>query len=202
MTHTYSTDSTERKTIPFFIAAAAILVTFLTSELFAYFGFVPPWWLSLPIDTMAFYAIFYLIFDRVVWKWQWVHSLKITRIPNLSGEWHGHVNPVREGASDDFLMNVEIRLVIKQTWTEFLITGYTNQSRSRSISASFVTSDEQTLSYEYINEPVAGATNTMHAHRGVAHLIPNNNYTVLDGEYYSGRDRQGLGTINVKKISD
>lgn len=201
MAHAYSTDSTERKTIPFFIAVVAILAALLTSNLFEHYRFVPPWWLSLPVDTMAFYAIFYWLFDRIVWKWQWVHFLQITRIPNVSGEWHGHVHPSREGASGNFVEDVEIRLVIKQTWTEILLTGHTNQSRSRSISASFVISDEQTLSYEYINEPVARAAGTMHAHRGIAHLLPNTNYTVLDGEYYSGRDRQSLGTIKVKKTS-
>ncbi len=200
MMHKYSTDSSEQKTIPFFIAVVAIAASFLISKIFDYFGFVPPWWLSLPVDTMGLYGAFYWLFDHVIWKWKWIHVLRISHIPNLSGKWHGSVRSVK---TDNKPVNapseVSIEITIKQTWTEILIIANTAQSKSHSISGNLVVTDDKILSYEYINEPVAGSTETMHAHRGTAYLIPDIALTNLTGEYYSGRDRQSIGQIVVKK---
>lgn len=200
MIHKYSSDSQERKIIPFFIAALAISAAFLISSIFKSLSFVPPWWLSLPVDTMGFYGIFYWLFDKVIWKMKWVHVLLITRIPNLSGKWEGTVYPARTSISPTNLPSeVKMEITIKQTWTELLITGKTAQSSSHSVSGYFVVADEKVLSYEYVNDPVPGAAETMHAHRGTAHVALDSTCTRLSGEYYSGRDRQGLGRIVLER---
>jgi hypothetical protein len=197
MIHSYSTDSVERRYIPFFLAVAAIASAFLVSRALAIYQIELPWW-GLPIDTMTFYGLFYLFFDRVIWKWRWIHQLGITKIPDLSGEWRGNVHPVRtNGVSAGLVTSAEIAITIQQTWTDLLITGHTGLSSSRNLSGNFIVSDECTLSYEYLNEPNASAPATMHAHRGMARLEVKESETVLEGEYYSGRDRQNIGAIRL-----
>lgn len=50
---------------------------------------------------------------------------------------------------------------------------------------------------EYINESDAHATEAMHMHRGTARLRLTDSGTVLEGEYYTGRDRKSHGTLRV-----
>jgi SMODS-associating 2TM, beta-strand rich effector domain len=115
MAHPYSTDAPERQYIPFFVAAAAIGAAFLASHVFDTYQIRLPWWVSPPIDTMAFYGLFYWLFDRFVWKWGWIHRLQITRIPDLSGVWQGQVNPTETGVSTGFDTKTAIIISIQQT---------------------------------------------------------------------------------------
>jgi SMODS-associating 2TM, beta-strand rich effector domain len=202
MAHTYSTDSAERRLIPFFIAAAAIGSAFLVSHLFYKYQIAFPWWASPPIDTMAFYGFYYWLFDRYIWKLPVTRWLRITRIPDLSGVWHGHVHPTEtNGVSAGLGTVTEVAISIQQTWTELLILGRTKLSRSHSLSGSVIVRDECSVSYEYVNEPLAPASSTMHAHRGMARLTINDVDGILEGDYYSGRDRQNIGTIRLTRTN-
>lgn len=194
--HAYSTDSTERRIIPFFLALAAVGTAIGVAALLKILGIEIPGWLS-PLDTMTFYGLFYWLFDRVIWKWSWVHGVAITRVPNLAGVWHGHVTTTRMVGAAATGVPTPITFTIRHTWTELAISTRTDQSSSKSLSAHMVVSGDCSLSYEYANEPFAGAPDTMHAHRGAAHLALQGN--VLRGEYYSGRDRQNIGTIEVAR---
>jgi hypothetical protein len=200
MGHTYSTDSTERRIIPFFIAAAAIGSAFLTSHFLSTHQIVVPWWASPPIDTMAFYGLYYWLFDWYLWTLPITRWLRITRIPNLSGIWHGRVHPAEtNGVSAGLAAGIEITITIQQTWTELLILGRTNLSRSHSLSGTMIVKGECSMSYEYLNEPLPQASSTMHSHRGMAHLVINEAGGLLEGDYYSGRDRQNVGTIRLAR---
>jgi hypothetical protein len=57
------------------------------------------------------------------------------------------------------------------------------------------------LSYEYINEPRVSATASMHMHRGTGRFVLSGGGNVLEGEYYSGRDRQTFGTVRLEKVA-
>jgi len=199
MAHTYSTDSTERRYAPFFIAAAAIGAALLVYRLLEKYHVNLPGWAS-PLDTMAFSGLFYTLFDRYVWKWLARHRIRITKIPDLSGTWKGYVRPAgTSGASAGLAIKTEITINFQQTWTDMLVVGRTQLSKSHSLSASVITNDECSISYEYLNEPFADALYTMHAHRGTAMLSIDKTQTKLDGEYYSGRDRQNIGTIHLTR---
>jgi len=200
MAHPYSTTSPERRYIPFFIAGAAIGVAFLVSHVMDAYHIKLPWWASLPIDTMALYGLFYGLFDKYIWKWSVLRRLFIVRVPNLSATWHGEVRPAdTPGVSSGLRITTEITITIRQSWTTITIGGRTRLSNSHSLSASLLTGDECSLSYEYVNEPSAAASATMHSHHGVARLSLGKEGTILEGEYYSGRDRQNLGTIRVSR---
>jgi hypothetical protein len=200
MAHTYSTDSTERRYIPFFIAVAAIGATFIVFHFIDRYQITVPWWATPPIDTMAFYGLFYELFDRWIWKWSVLHKLHIVTAPDLSGNWAGRVEPIEtDGVSAGLTVKADLKITIKQTWTTMLIIGDAKLSKSHSLSASLITSGECTLNYEYLNEPRPSAPSTMHAHRGVARVIVNEKDGKLDGEYFSGRDRQNIGTIHLRR---
>ncbi len=55
------------------------------------------------------------------------------------------------------------------------------------------------LDYEYVNEPNAHAVEGMHMHRGTARLVLSEDGRVLEGEYYTGRDRKSHGTLRLEK---
>jgi SMODS-associating 2TM, beta-strand rich effector domain len=198
--HSFSTNSTERKQIPFFIAVLAIGAGVLTSSLFSSLGMPIPWWAP-PLDTMTFYGCFYWLFDRFVWKWKIVQALRVSRMPLLAGKWRGRIDPANtDRVSGALASPIDIDITIHQTWLGLLVVGETINSQSRSILGNLLVGDETTVTYEYINEPRVSAPNTMHGHRGTAKLALKNNGTVLEGEYYSGRDRQSFGAIRLKKV--
>lgn len=194
--HSYSTDSTERRYVPFFIAVLAVIAELFVFHLLETLHFRLRWWASPPIDTMALYGLLYWIFDQYIWRWKLIRWLGISRIPDLSGTWHGHAQPTAtRGVSEGLGSRADITVLIKQTWTSMLVVGQTNLSKSHSLSGNLITADELSISYEYVSKPSAEAPRTMHAHRGMARLFLNGRCTRLEGEYYSGRDRQNIGTI-------
>jgi SMODS-associating 2TM, beta-strand rich effector domain len=55
------------------------------------------------------------------------------------------------------------------------------------------------VTYEYANEPAADAVGSLHAHRGTARLVLTPNGKVLEGDYYTGRDRKSHGVLRLEK---
>ncbi len=200
MAHSYSTDSAERRYMPLFIAIAAIGATFAVFHFLDRHHVTVPWWATPPIDTMAFYGLFYELFDKWGWKCWPLHKLHIIRVPNLSGTWTGRVEPIEtSGVSAGLGVKTNLKIEIKQTWTTMLVLGDASLSKSQSVSGNLLTRDGYTLSYEYLNEPKPSAPSTMHAHRGVARMMVDEKNSRLEGEYYSGRDRQNIGTIHLRR---
>jgi len=196
--HSYSTDTRERRVIAFFIAAAAIGASIGIGYLLTRAEIAIPGWVS-PLDALTFYGMIYWLFDVVIWKWSFIGRIRISRLPDLSGVWQGYVTTTRSGSSAPVNTSTAITMTIRQTWTRLSIRTQTAQSSSRSLSANMIVSEECTLSYEYHNEPGAGAPEPLHAHRGLATLSLKGDK--LHGEYFSGRDRQNIGTIEVMRRS-
>jgi hypothetical protein len=198
MAHPYATNSTERRYLPFFFAIAAIAISFLVQDLMSRYQISFPWWASPPVDTMAFYGVCYWLFDRYVWKWPPLRWLGVVKLPNLAGQWRGTVTPVpSSGVSAGLGLEREIRMSISQTWATLLISASTDLSNSVSDSGSITMGERIEMTYQYINEPAAGAPATMHTHRGTVLLRTDRLGRALEGEYYSGRDRQNLGTLRL-----
>jgi hypothetical protein len=199
MSHTYSTDSAERRYVPFFVAAAAIGSALLVDNVLDKYHVSLPRWAS-PLDTMAFYGLFYTLFDKYLWKWSVLRKLRITKVPDLAGTWRGYVEPARTTAvSPGLAVKTDITIEVQQTWRSLFVVGRTQLSKSHSLSGSVIINDESSISYEYLNEPSAHALYTMHAHRGTARLSIDKTQRTMEGEYYSGRDRQNIGTIHLTK---
>lgn len=99
----------------------------------------------------------------------------------------------------------QVTLDVVQTWRRIGVTLDAEESESHSLGASIVAECFRTvtLSYEYLNEPKALAKTTLHTHRGTARLTlrRTGKVEVLDGEYYTGRDRQNVGILHFERPS-
>lgn len=197
--HPYTTDSKERKTIYFFLAVIGILAALALGRIVQNTKISIPWWLDTPA-VLGFYGLMYALFDKLLWKKSVFQKSRIVKTPDLSGSWIGYVT----SSFDEFATQHQASLEIRQTWTEILIRLETNQSTSSSLIGGIFTTntDAPLLSYEYRNEPKATAVVGMHGHRGTAHLNLRkvNGNDVLDGEYYTGRDRREIGRLHFERV--
>src|SRR5207247_1562343 len=127
------------------------------------------------------------------WLWRLV-----SHVPNLGGVWRGHLSSSFDGKDGRHDVTVRIR----QTWTGMIISLETERSRSHSVMGAILLEGAHgpEISYEYLNEPRPGAAVGMHAHRGFARLQIQND--VLDGDYYTGRDRESNGTLHVLRVAE
>jgi hypothetical protein len=192
MAHPYATDSDERKMIPLFIAALAIISAMALSRLLESIHW--PGWIDAPA-TAGFYGLYYEAFRRWIWRMPILQRLGIVKVPVLNGSWQGHVVT----SFDELEGRHPVTVHIVQDWTHLLVRLQTEYSRSQSLVGSILVDDEVTLSYDYRNEPLPGAAGSMHAHRGSAVLRYDANAALLEGEYFSGRDRSNYGALHLQR---
>ncbi len=193
--HGYSTDSNERRVVPFFLAALAIALAWIFSRLLAATHLSVPWWIDAP-SSMAFYGSLYALFDKRLWRSRFVRKLGLVRVPNLAGRWRGYLT----SSFDGHAKHRDVRVQIFQTWTQVSIVLSTATSQSRSCVAAIQVADPDCISliYQYENQPRASATKTMHMHYGTAMLrIANGGF--LTGDYYAGRDRGTFGRLSCRR---
>jgi len=192
--HAYATDAKDREVIPVWLAVIAIALTLAFNSIFRMLGVEVPWWLNAP-SVMGFYGLLYQLFDRFLW-FQTFGSISFSSIPNLQGTWMGTIHSNYEGVSD----TLEAIMYIHQTWSGVNIRLETETSNSFSIMAAINTqkSAEPSMKYEYMNEPLALSIQTMHTHRGTASLKLSADGMMLKGDYFTGRGRQSLGTMEFK----
>ncbi len=179
-----------RQLVPLAIAAVSIISAWLLYPVLV--AITIPWWLDVP-SVAGFYGIFYTLFDRWLWRRQCL--MKLLGAYNLNGNYTG----VLSSSFDEHATKRDAILRITQTWSEISIILTTDDSRSHSLTASLLT-EMGWLSYEYWNEPKVGTSKTMHSHRGSARFSLDTAPQILEGEYYSGRDRQNCGLLHFECV--
>lgn len=192
--HPYSTDSEERKHVPLIMAIVAIGCAIGVSWILAQFGLELPWWAP-PVDTMGFYGLLYQLFDKVLWRWKLVRLVGGSRVPDLNGEWYGLVTP---GNAMHPSARYDLTLSIRQTWTKIQVELQANLSQSLS-SVAFISCEDRKIKYLYENVAGPAASPTMHSHEGAATLQIDEERDRLKGSYFTGRDRQSFGAIEVSR---
>jgi hypothetical protein len=192
--HSYSIDAEERKNTLLFLAALSILLSWAICRALASYNLFLPWWIESP-SVLSIYGLLFIVFDN--WAWKLFRKIGFSKIPNLKGEWTGHLR----SSFDEHETAVTAKVTIFQTWTRIRILLDTKQSSSQSDMASITikTPEGKYLHYLYMNEPKANAAKTMSIHRGTAKLLYDEKAKTLIGEYYSGRDRQEYGSLSLKK---
>ena len=191
--HPYVTNSKERVRVVVCLALLSVIIMYGFHVFLSKAGILWPWWLEAP-SVWGVFGVLYRWFDIQLWRFPWLRKIRIVEVPDLNGQWRV------QGYSATDEKSFTGKVFIQQTWTQISITMETEYSRSHSLTASLLLNqpDGTTLSYEYRNEPKANAPSTMHAHRGTAVLYLSDNNS-LEGEYYSGRDRQNYGTLQLAK---
>jgi hypothetical protein len=189
--HGYSTDSDERRVVPFLLASVAIALAWLSSRILAVLHLSPPWWLDAP-SSLAFYGLLYALFDRKLWRHRLVRKLGLVRVPDLTGCWRGYLTSSFDGHAKQY----DLMINIFQSWTQIAVFLTTESSMSRSCAAAIQIDNPEGLAllYQYQNQPLANAGKTMHMHYGTAMLRLSDDDR-LTGDYYAGRDRRTFGRI-------
>ncbi len=154
----------------------------------------PPWWVSAP-SMLAVYSILRWTFDHHLWKLRFLRRLRLVSVPDLSGPWVGEI----ESSFDQVDQVHEVSVLVKQRWSNMVISFEAEHSKSHSITANLRVNDLTTpeLTYQYLSEPKPNAPSTMEIHRGTATLLVTE--CGLEGDYYSGRGRSEHGTISLRR---
>lgn len=190
----YSIDTNERKNILLILAIISIVFSWSFYKILGSYKISLPWWIEGP-SVLFFYGLLFIIFDKLLWKH--LRKIKLVKAPDLNGEWIGNL----KSSFDNHSGEIRATLKIFQTWTKIKILLNTDQSSSYSETASIVIDapEGKYLSYQYINEPKSNAVGTMSIHRGTVRLFFNEVKNTLEGEYYSGRDRQNFGSLYLER---
>lgn len=126
-------------------------------------------------------AIGMTIFNKFAWKWlRWMHD-----VPVLAKEYNGTLVSDFDGVEHSG------NIVIDQTFLSLIIKLKTNESSSRSLTATFSnTQGIQFLIYTYQNDPRAEIQDRSPMHYGTA-MLDVSNPAILEGNYYTGRKTRG-----------
>jgi len=177
------------------------IISFLISKILSELITIKNVFLEIP----GFFGVFSFllwVFDNHIWKWKIFRFFKIIEFPDLSGEYKGSFESSYK--KDRKNVTGSAKLVIKQTASNITIQGVFNESQSISVHSFFAFNDleqKNCLYYFYKNKPAVNAVETMNQHEGVAILCFDENTKILNGEYYSSRDRNNYGVIEVKLIN-
>jgi hypothetical protein len=196
--HPYATNSTERKVVILSISVLSILLAYSLNAARAALHWSVPWWLDVP-SVLGFFSLLYACFDQYLWRWTLFRRVGLVKVPDLNGTWKGELHSGHQA----FGTPHAIRATITQTWTAVCIELHAMHSMSESTMAALVLPKPGTvlLMYQYCNRPTADATGTMHTHDGTARMnfSLKNGKAVLEGEYYSGRDRNNIGKMKLER---
>lgn len=192
--HTYSIDSQERRNIFIFLITLGIITAIFVSQRLPQTELISQLKLLIdPTSPLFFISIFWLIFDRILWKK--FARLRLIQTPNLNGKYKGKL---KSSFSDSEHI---INLSITQTWSKISIRLTTKQSKSKSYNAfmSVENSNSISLTYLYENNPLDTNINMKH-HKGTIRLDFDNK--LINGWYYTDRNRDNnFGSVTLKKMS-
>ena len=197
--HPYSININDKVKVYWMIVPLSLLYGYLVNEcilknLEIYQTY--SWIADIPSSGLAFFAIFYQLFDRYIWKWFSDYNFWF-ETPNISGEYEGELFSSR----DDKQTPTKIEIKINQTLTKIKISLHTSQSTSKSEMAAILVDepDGPLIIYEFINDHRKVADPNLTIHRGLTRLTLNKREKSLIGVYYTSPERKNYGEIRVKK---
>ena len=134
-------------------------------------------------EAIAIAVIIMAIFNKWAWKWQWLcwtHGM-----PVLARRYRG------EFISDYDNIKHLGEIIVDQTFLTVAILLKTEESSSRSLTASFSkVQSVQYLIYTYQNDPRAEIQDRSPMHYGTA-MVNISNPMIMEGNYFTGRKSRG-----------
>ena len=149
---------------------------------------------------LAIFGLLFLLFDHFLWKWDLFYKIGFIKIPNLNGIWDGDIS-----SSKKTQQKINTRVTIYQTYSNIRIRLETQYARSISLMTAFEIVDPAcfNLSYEYLSE-YRSPTGEIKRHYGVTRIdikVDANKVAKQQrGYYYTEKNRDSFGEINIKKI--
>jgi hypothetical protein len=201
--HDYSIDRHPKEKILFFLAFVAIsvapLLNDLIHEMVTYLK-ASTGWSSPTITAIPVFGIFiaiYILFDRYLWKLRWLRTFLL--VPDLNGKWECSGQTTLKNAVP--ATNKWIgEITITQSWSKILVHLKTDNSKSKSISASLFheIGVGYRLLYQYNNDPSADQLD-LSKHLGSAEVLFSEDCTNGAGNYFTDQHRRTVGTLNIRR---
>ncbi len=159
-----------------FVSGTKIITEFSMYDLYGYAG-----------EAIAFSAFVMLAYEKCLWKCN-----PFEKTPVLKKKYKGTLLSTYDG------IEREAVLEIKQTLLSISVVFITEESRSKSISASIEKIQEEwQLTYCYLNVPQASIRDRSAIHYGTA-LLCIENPEEIKGEYFT--DRKTTGDMNFVPV--
>lgn len=197
--HEYSLSHHDRKVVYYIIALlsslAGIGLGFVVEALRSKSGIV----VAAPSGLMVF-GLFFLLFDRFVWKWPCFYSLGLIKIPNLNGDWSAEISSSATG--EKIMANVKIH----QTYSKIRIHLDTDKSDSLSQMAAIEMASPTlfNLRYEYSAEYQRNEAAEILRHYGVTNVrLKSEDHKFSErhaANYYTEQGRDSHGYITFSRI--
>ena len=155
------------------------------------------------IGPTAIVMCFLSIYDKLLWKYP-VFNL-MTTIPNLNGYYEGNISFYWDGENRTKASKMEI----KQTCSNIKVTTIFSKEKENSTQSvsteAFIKTDEvgdQHLYFYYHNQGSCKDGDTLDPHDGmnVLKIKKDNNSITLQGYYFTNRNPQTKGCMEVSKI--
>ena len=201
--HDYSIDRHPKEKILFLLAFAAIwfapklnsTIATLATDLGVGIGWSSPSITAIPV--MGLFSITFLLFDRCLWKIKWFR--KILLVPDLNGKWQclGQTT-LKDGVATQ--TDWEGEFTITQSWSKIFIHMNTDNSQSKSISASLFheVGVGYRLLYQYNNDPTATHLD-LSKHSGSSEILFSENCVGGKGYYFTDQHRRTVGTLSLER---
>lgn len=199
--HSYAFESPERFKVPFYLAVAAIALTYAVKLIAESVGFTAA--NAYVPSAFVIYGLLWTLFDRHAWRWRWLRTLGIVRTPNLSGVWDATLR----SSHSDMQRKHQLSLRIDQTWSTVRLTldGDRSFSASHMAGIQAVSDSLFEIRWEYVAEskvPQSGAF----SHRGVTMLrfalSDRRVDPTMEGHYYTQQDRETHGQLTAHRIQE
>jgi hypothetical protein len=196
--HQYSINSSERDTIPFFIAAICIGLYFIIKH-------IPglPSWVPVP-TTFAIYGMGYKLFDLFIWRWCLLQKLRIIKTPDLNGKYKA----VLKSSIDKFGAEYQGTLKIEQNWTTISLYLESKQASSISLMGNIqmVSSSVFKIEWEYRSEkkPEFKEQGKESIHYGLTRLTFNSatDDSLFKGDYFTEPNHDSYGSMEMSLIPE
>lgn len=194
--HNYATNSPIRHKLMFGIAVIAVVLAGAIG--FALTQLNQAWGLQIGgVSSMALFGILFLVFDRYLWRIRFLRAALM--VPDLNGKWICDGRTIsKDGENTNIAWSAQI--IINQSWSRISIVLKTSQSSSRSIAASLYASPGAgyRLIYHYDNSPQIDQ-GELQRHSGQCDLMFDEVVSSAQGSYFTDRDRQTIGTMQLRK---
>jgi hypothetical protein len=197
--HEYTTAYHDRKPAYYILAvlsgAIGIGIAFLIKAISDFSGLV----VAAP-SGIALYGLLFLMLDKFIWKWPWLYSLGIIKIPDLNGDWKAEISSSTTG--NKILAQVKIH----QTYSKIRIHLETEKSDSLSQMAALDMASPNmfTLRYEYSAEFKRDESSQIMRHYGVTSVkLKSTDHKFSDihpAVYYTEQGRDSHGEMSFSRV--
>jgi hypothetical protein len=155
--------------------------------------------LSLPLVSL---------YDRWAWRWSALGLPRLSKIPDLVGEWEGWID-VQQGVEGEKTPEKYLcRVCIRQTWSRISIEFITEATESWSV---MTTLNQRRLHYEYFvlprpDPPPGSSLSDAKPHYGMVRLTPHpppsrrSPCNELHGHWFNDRDWLRWGEIRLSRV--